>query len=79
MGIQAAPVFHAMGAIALVWAVCCGLELAVFKPARPPAVAHATAFLQDLVLSKSDWAWSVPALIEVSYLEFILIISQLTI
>ncbi|VDB85408.1 unnamed protein product [Peniophora sp. CBMAI 1063] len=64
LGIQSSPMFHAMSSIALAWAVCCGLELAVFKPARPPVVAHATAFLNDLVLSKSEWTMSVPAHIE---------------
>ncbi|KZV64719.1 hypothetical protein PENSPDRAFT_690494 [Peniophora sp. CONT] len=66
LGIHTAPMFHAMGAITLVWAVCCGIELAVFKPASPPVVGHATAFLDDLVRSGSNWAMSVPALVEAS-------------
>ena len=78
LGIQAAPMFHAMGSIVLAWAICGGFELAVFKPSRPPIVAHPTSFLNDLVSSKSEWAMSVPAHIEVGLPDYPFRFSELT-
>ena len=58
--------FHAIGWMAIAWAVYSGLELAVFRPARPPIAVNATSYLIDLVESKSEWAMLVPAPVEVS-------------
>lgn len=66
-GIHTAPVFHSLGSTMLVHAVCTGIELAVFKPMRPPIASNAATYLQGLVESKSDWVMSVPSLIEVCF------------
>lgn len=65
VGIQTAPMFHAMGALMLVLAVCSGIELAVFKPSRPPNTPNAEAFLDSIISTRSSWVLSVPSFIEV--------------
>ena len=63
---HATPMFHAMGVTALADALCCGVEIAVFRPVRPPVVVNAATVLQDVVESGSDWVRTVPDHIEVS-------------
>ncbi|VDB87373.1 unnamed protein product [Peniophora sp. CBMAI 1063] len=63
-GSQAVPMFHAMGTMILTWAVYCGLELAVYKPVRPPVLANPSSFLRDVVETKSKRIMTVPAHIE---------------
>ncbi|KZV68636.1 acetyl-CoA synthetase-like protein [Peniophora sp. CONT] len=64
VGVHTAPMFHAIGLIWLSSAICCGIELHVFKPAFPPTVSNATACLEAVVNSDCKWVMPAPSILE---------------
>ena len=46
--------------------MCTGVVLCIFKPEAPPVVPNAENYLKGLVETETDWAFCVPAFIEVS-------------
>ncbi|KZV69420.1 acetyl-CoA synthetase-like protein [Peniophora sp. CONT] len=64
LGVQSLPMFHALGVFVLILATCCGIELATFKPARPPTVPGPTSVYQGLLQTECEWVLTVPTFIE---------------
>ncbi|KIK57260.1 hypothetical protein GYMLUDRAFT_766757 [Collybiopsis luxurians FD-317 M1] len=57
--------FHAMGAINIVWPVCCGSLVACFAPAHPPVIPTPDTFFAAILKTKCRLIYTVPTFIEV--------------
>ncbi|KAI0318579.1 acetyl-CoA synthetase-like protein [Amylostereum chailletii] len=58
------PLFHAMGAIQIVWTTCVGIVMACFKPANPPVLPTPETFLTAIDATKCEIVYCVPAFVE---------------
>ncbi|KAF7761593.1 hypothetical protein Agabi119p4_9585 [Agaricus bisporus var. burnettii] len=58
------PIFHAMGAVQMVWMIGSGTITACFKPANPPTIPMPDLFLRELVETRSRIVFCVPFFIE---------------
>ncbi|EPQ58591.1 acetyl-CoA synthetase-like protein, partial [Gloeophyllum trabeum ATCC 11539] len=58
------PMFHAMGAIQLMWTAMNGLIMSAFAPADPPIVPSPDRVFEDAIGTGSNFVFCVPAFVE---------------
>ncbi|KAI0309336.1 male sterility protein-domain-containing protein [Amylostereum chailletii] len=58
LAVHTMPMFHAMGAVQLVWTVCAGNTLVCYRPSSPPVFPTPETFLADIVATSSEIAWA---------------------
>ncbi|VDB85562.1 unnamed protein product [Peniophora sp. CBMAI 1063] len=64
LAMHSLPMFHIMAVSSVAWAPCTGVILALFRPASPPVFPTSGVFLEDVNITQSDIAVTVPAFIE---------------
>ncbi|KXN82193.1 Polyketide synthase HetM [Leucoagaricus sp. SymC.cos] len=58
------PIFHAMGAVQIIWTICAGTVMACFRPVSPPIIPTPDIFLREIVATKSQIVFCVPIFVE---------------